>query len=167
MITQTARKIPVFALTITMLAMVMGCSSQPAQNSARPPARDALVGTHGVGAKAAAIAYQQIGVPYRYGGATTQGVDCSGLVHYAYGRAGKPVARTTDALWSSTASVPRGELQVGDLLFFDIDGKIAHVGLYLGNQDFVHAPSSGRTVTVERLNSPFYDAAFIRGGRPK
>ncbi|MDH5622789.1 MAG: C40 family peptidase [Gammaproteobacteria bacterium] len=167
MITQTARKIPIFALTITMLAVVMGCSSQPVQNAARPPARDALVRTHGIGEKAAAIAYQQVGVPYRYGGATAQGFDCSGLVHYAYGRAGKPIARTTGALWSSTTSVSRGALQVGDLLFFDIDGKISHVGLYLGNEKFVHAPSSGRTVTVERLNSPFYEAAFIRGGRPK
>jgi len=167
MITQTVRKIRIFAFTITTLAMVVGCSSQAVQNTARPPARDALVRTHSVGEKAAAIAYQQVGVPYRFGGANTQGFDCSGLVHYAYGRAGKPIARTTGALWSSTTSVSRGELRVGDLLFFDIDGKIAHVGLYLGHENFVHAPSSGRTVTVERLNSPFYEAAFIRGGRPK
>lgn len=167
MITQTARKIPAFALTITMLAMMMGCSSQVVHDAGQSPPRATAVRAHSVGEKAAVIAYQQVGVPYRYGGASSQGFDCSGLVHFAYGRAGKRIARTTAGLWSNTASVQRSELQVGDVLFFDIDGKMSHVGLYLGDQRFVHAPSTGRTVTVEELNTPFYAEAFIRGGRPR
>lgn len=167
MITQTAGKIPAFALTITMLGLVMGCSSQAVNDVNRSPSAEQPVRTHSVGENAAAIAYQQVGVPYRYGGANAQGFDCSGLVHYAYGRAGKRIARTTGGLWSSTASVQRAELQVGDVLFFDIDGKMSHVGLYLGEQRFVHAPSTGRTVTVEKLSSPFYAQAFVRGGRPR
>lgn len=75
--------------------------------------------------------------------------------------------RTTGQLWAATATVQREQLQEGDLLFFKVDGKMSHVGMYLGSQRFVHAPSSGRTVSVESLDSPFYAAAFIRGGRPK
>ena len=57
-------------------------------------------------------------------------------------------------------------IRVGDLLFFRIEGKMSHVGMYIGNRRFVHAPSSGRTVTVENLDSEFYRNAFIRAGRP-
>ncbi len=167
MITQTARKIPIFAFTITMLGLISGCSSQAVNEPARSPAREAVVRPQSLGEKAAAIAFDQVGAPYRYGGAARSGFDCSGLVHYAYGHAGKTVARTTGELWSSTSSIRREDLQVGDMLFFHIEGKMSHVGLYLGGQRFVHAPSSGRTVAVAKLNSPYYAAAFIRGGRPK
>jgi len=119
-----------------------------------------------VGEMAAAIAMDQVGVPYRYGGSTPSGFDCSGLVQYSYSQAGKLMPRTTGQLWSSTQAVGRRELRVGDLLFFNIDGKMSHVGLYLGGRRFVHAPSSGRTVTVASLDSSFYKKAFIRGGRP-
>ncbi|MGI9237712.1 MAG: C40 family peptidase [Woeseiaceae bacterium] len=116
---------------------------------------------------AARIALDQVGVPYRYGGSSPSGFDCSGLVQYSYSRAGKPIARTTNQLWSSTQAVGRQELRVGDLLFFSIEGKMSHVGLYLGQQRFVHAPSSGRSVTVASLDAPFYQSAFLRAGRPR
>lgn len=58
-------------------------------------------------------------------------------------------------------------MRTGDLLFFNIDGKLSHVGLYLGDGRFVHAPSSGRVVSVEDLGSDFYRAAFIGAGRPR
>jgi cell wall-associated NlpC family hydrolase len=58
-------------------------------------------------------------------------------------------------------------LRVGDLLFFDIDGKVSHVGLYLGRRRFVHAPSTGREVTIEELDSGYYRKTFVRGGRPQ
>ena len=50
---------------------------------------------------------------------------------------------------------------------FSIEGKMSHVGLYLGGDRFVHAPKSGRTVSVESLSSPFYSQAFLRAGRPR
>jgi cell wall-associated NlpC family hydrolase len=88
-------------------------------------------------------------------------------VQYSYSRAGKSVPRTTSQLWSATSTVRREDLQVGDLLFFKIEDKMSHVGMYIGEQQFVHAPSSGRTVTVGKLTSPYYSSAFIRAGRPK
>jgi len=120
-----------------------------------------------VGEKAAAVALEQVGVPYRYGGTTTSGFDCSGLVQFSYRHAGKNLPRTTGQLWSSTASIGRDDIQAGDLLFFSIDGKMSHVGMYVGKQQFVHAPSSGRTVIVAKLTSPYYASAFIRAGRPR
>jgi len=119
----------------------------------------------GVGTRAATVALDQVGVPYRYGGNSPRGFDCSGLVQYSYSRVGRALPRTTSQLWSVTSDVRRDDLQAGDILFFRIEGKMSHVGLYVGNGRFVHAPSSGRSVSVESLGSPFYAAAFIRGGR--
>jgi cell wall-associated NlpC family hydrolase len=109
---------------------------------------------------------RQVGVPYRYGGSTASGFDCSGLVQYAYANAGRRVPRTTADLWRQIRPVHAENLEVGDILFFDIEGKIGHVGLYLGERRFVHAPASGREVTIEDLDSAFYRQAFVRGGRP-
>jgi cell wall-associated NlpC family hydrolase len=63
--------------------------------------------------------------------------------------------------------VPDRDLEVGDVLFFNIEGKVSHVGLYLGSGRFVHAPATGREVTIAELDSDFYRNAFIRGGRPR
>ena len=118
------------------------------------------------GEQAAVIAVRQIGIPYRYGGSTTQGFDCSGLVQYAYAKAGKHIPRTTAQQWQQLQPIRKDSLRVGDLLFFNIDGKIAHVGLYLGSRRFVHAPATGREVSIAELDSGFYRQAFVRGGRP-
>lgn len=120
-----------------------------------------------IGQEAAAIAQRQVGAPYRYGGHTPTGFDCSGLVHYSYQRAGKVVPRTTTQLWNSTHVIARDDMRAGDVLFFRIDGKMSHVGMYIGNNRFVHAPSSGKSVSIESLTSDFYRGAFIRAGRPR
>jgi cell wall-associated NlpC family hydrolase len=167
MITQAAFKIPIFALTITMLSLVSACSSQPVDSAPRPNSDMSRVPVQSVGARAAAVALEQVGVPYRYGGTTTRGFDCSGLVQFSYRNAGKNVPRTTGQLWTSSTSVDRDDIQAGDLLFFSFEGKMSHVGMYVGKQQFVHAPSSGRTVTVANLRSPFYASALVRAGRPR
>ncbi len=125
------------------------------------PARTTL------GERAAAVALEQVGVPYRYGGASPSGFDCSGLVHYSYSHAGKALPRTTAGLWAELAPVETGGMRAGDLLFFSIEGKMSHVGMYLGGGRFVHAPSSGRAVSIESLDSDFYRHALIRAGRPR
>src|SRR5210317_619127 len=156
MIAQPVRKIRGFALAITMLAIAACASSPPASNSA---------GSIAVGDRAAAIALEQVGTPYLYGGNTPGGFDCSGLVHYAYRLAGANVPRTTKALWSAADTVKDRDLRAGDLLFFNIDGKMSHVGMYIGDGQFVHAPQSGRTVSVMSMDAPFYKAALLRAGR--
>jgi cell wall-associated NlpC family hydrolase len=61
--------------------------------------------------------------------------------------------------------VDGSQLRAGDILFFRIEGKVSHVGMYLDDGQFVHAPASGRHVSIESLHSDFYRQAFIRGGR--
>lgn len=142
---------------IALLAVLLGgagCSSSPAVGN-------------GVGERAATVALGQVGTPYRYGGSTPSGFDCSGLVHYAYASAGLNIPRTTAGLWSDLAPVPERDMRSGDLLFFSIDGKMSHVGLYIGKGQFVHAPSSGKRVSVESLGSRYYKNAFVRAGRPR
>lgn len=146
-------------LTLIAAAMLAlgGCASSPVASN--------HMADH-VGDRAARAALSQVGTPYRYGGATPAGFDCSGLVHYSYQQAGMSIPRTTAGQWARLAPVGNREMRKGDLLFFSIDGKMSHVGLYLGNGKFVHAPSSGRRVEIERLDSDFYRQAFLRAGRP-
>jgi len=157
MIAQPARLFRVFSLAITVLA-ISACASNPADTASSQAAHK--------GQRAAMVALDQVGVPYRYGGSTPQGFDCSGLVQFSYSRAGVSVPRTTGQLWSASTIVGEDDLRAGDILFFRIDGKMSHVAMYLGDRRFVHAPQSGRRVSVDSLESPFYNAALIRAGRP-
>jgi cell wall-associated NlpC family hydrolase len=155
-------------LVSALLLLNAACSTQQTVPSGSPEsARAGPQQPAAIGERAAAVALQQVGAPYRYGGSSPAGFDCSGLVHYSYARAGMPVARTTAALWSTLAPVDSGRMRTGDLLFFRIEGKVSHVGLYLGGGRFVHAPSSGRRVAVENLDDAFYRQALIRAGRPR
>lgn len=166
MIAQPARIIRIFALTITVLCVSTACLSLPRESAWDNPRTTTVPMSVNTGARAAAYALQQVGVPYRYGGSSPGGFDCSGLVQYSYSQAGLSVARTTAQLWSTTQAVARQDLQIGDLLFFRFDGKMSHVAMYIGGQRFVHAPSSGKTVTVASLNSAYYQRAFMRARRP-
>jgi cell wall-associated NlpC family hydrolase len=170
MISQPALRVRQLALIAFIAVVAAACSSQPSVVPPEKKDRRVIVPpptTSAVGERAAAIAMGQVGVPYRYGGSSPTGFDCSGLVHYAYANVGKSVPRTTAGLWTALAPVDKANMRVGDLLFFSIAGKMSHVGLYLGRRQFVHAPSTGRFVSVESLDSDYYRRAFIRAGRPK
>jgi cell wall-associated NlpC family hydrolase len=156
------------ALFVVGLAMA-GCSSTPQTRTANDHGSGSKGGSSEVrdqsAESASEVALSQVGVPYRYGGSSRSGFDCSGLVYYAYAQVGKQVPRTTGELWRSARPISEGELLEGDVLFFSIKGKMSHVGLYLGDGQFVHAPSSAKRVSVARLDSGYYRQAFIRGGR--
>src|SRR5687767_10734554 len=107
--------------------------------------------------RAASSALKMVGKPYRYGGSSPAGFDCSGLVQYSYKQAGVSLPRSTDELLRTSVPLRGMNLRRGDLLFFDQDGKKkSHVGLYLGDGRFVHAPSSGKSVRTDRLDSPYW-----------
>ena len=73
--------------------------------------------------------------------------------------------RTTGQLWRDSLTVNRSELRKGDLLFFSVDGKMQHVGLYVGGDRFIHAPSTGKRVALESLESRYYADALLRTAR--
>ncbi|MEW6517607.1 MAG: C40 family peptidase [candidate division FCPU426 bacterium] len=102
------------------------------------------------------------GKPYRYGGTTPAGFDCSGLVQYVFRQAaGVALPRTSRRQFAATRHVPLGGEEPADLLFFDINGRgISHVGIYLGKGRFVHAPSSGGEVKISDANEPYWRSRF-------
>jgi cell wall-associated NlpC family hydrolase len=106
-----------------------------------------------------------VGKPYRYGSAGPESFDCSGLVEYSFNRAGVSVPRTSAAQYRAANQVSLANARSGDLLFFGTRKNISHVAIYLGEQQFVHAPSSGKNVTVANLNSNWYRNNFIAVGR--
>jgi len=107
--------------------------------------------------RAAAEAVKLVGAPYRYGGMTPKGFDCSGLVLYSYRQAGVALPHSTDQQRHLGKPVRRSELRPGDLVFFDQQGKKhGHVAIYVGNGEMVHAPSSGKRVRRDRLDSPYW-----------
>ena len=103
-----------------------------------------------LGQRAVRIAAAELGVPYRYGGGSPSGFDCSGLVAYVYERLGIRLPHNAAAQYSYGRAVDRGHLRPGDLVFFH---GLGHVGLYIGRGRIIHAPQSGERVSIQSLAS--------------
>jgi cell wall-associated NlpC family hydrolase len=103
------------------------------------------------------VAMQYIGTPYVWAGASPGGFDCSGLVMYSYSQVGVSLPHSSYAMWSDGVSVPRDQLQPGDIVFFD---GLGHVGIYIGGGEFVHAPHTGTVVQVSSLDSGSYAGSY-------
>lgn len=144
---------PSWLLGISLLAVAGGCAHEPVSSSAMSGGG---AGNH-VAERAATYAERMVGRPYRYGGASPSGFDCSGLVKWSFARAGLALPHGTDHLLRLSRPVSLGQLRRGDLLFFDQQGrKASHVGIYLGDGRFVHAPSTGRHVYISELTDPYW-----------
>ena len=111
-------------------------------------------------ADAASIAARYLGVPYVWGGASPSGFDCSGLVMYVYAQLGVSLPHYTVSQWNATTPIPTSALAPGDLVFFD---GLSHVGIYIGNGQFIHAPHTGTVVQIASLSG--YWAAHLDGAR--
>jgi cell wall-associated NlpC family hydrolase len=110
-------------------------------------------------------AVAQLGQPYRYGGsAPGQGFDCSGLVYYTHSRAALPVPRASTDLYRESKRKDADELTPGDLVFFRTRSTPSHVGIYLGNGQFLHAPYTGEAVRTESLLEGYWYERFIGAG---
>jgi len=118
------------------------------------------------GVQIAELAASMVGTPYRYGGSTPDtGFDCSGLVHYSFRQNGISVPRTSLEQFRTAAKISLNDARAGDILFFEDQEKLSHVGIFIGDGRFVHAPTSGRSVSVASLDNPYYQMHLVGVGR--
>lgn len=158
--------LPVLA---AMAAAMTGCAGAPTTPVDQAPGRVTLeprIADEAVGGAIADVAMGMVGTRYLYGGTDPlQGFDCSGLVYYSYGQAGYQVPRTSRELFRAARKISVGEADPGDLMFFQDQSKLSHVGIYLGDGRFVHAPANGQNVTVGSLDSHYYREHLVAVGR--
>jgi cell wall-associated NlpC family hydrolase len=148
-------------------------AAAPAAPAAAADAAAAAVsgGGGGGGPKALAAlkeAQKYTGTAYKWGGSTPQtGFDCSGLVQWAYAKAGVQIPRVTDAQFAAGNGKPvgRDKLVAGDLVFFGKPGNIYHVGISMGGDKFLHAPKTGDVVKVASLKDSYFSQNFAGGRR--
>ena len=142
-------------LAVLLALFLAGCASAP--HRAPETSTRSIRASAEMSDDAATHAASMVGRPYKYGGATPSGFDCSGLIQYSYAKAGLALPHGTDKLRSVSRSVKASDLRRGDLVFFNQEGKrYGHAGIYLGNGRFVHAPSSGKSVRTDSLDAAYW-----------
>lgn len=163
-------------LGVGLLALLLAaCASEPPRRSAASPSHTPLQIVDVAPSDPARAtdvlmrAIGLIGTPYRYGGNTPEtGFDCSGLVNYVYrDMAALDLPRTSRAIAEIAAPKVRGyQLASGDLVFFANGGTVSHIGIYVGDGRFVHAPNSGGTVRLDFIDSPYWREHYVGAKRP-
>lgn len=136
---------------ILALALVLSIPAARAQSDVQAPAAEVVV-------RALAL----VDVPYRYGGRTPAGFDCSGYVGYVFSESvGLSLPRRAEDMGRVGEKLDRNELAPGDLVFFNTLGRrFSHVGIYVGDGQFAHAPARRGRVRVERIDEPYWRARY-------
>jgi len=147
-------------LAIIAFSLILsGCGSNPRYKSGKTSAtKQSIVNA----------AKKMLGVKYSYGGTSpSRGFDCSGLVQYSHKTAGVSIPRTTSQQFKSAKRISRRYLKAGDLVFFKtaVSRIASHVGIYLGNNKFIHAPSSGKRVKISSMKEKYWRKRFTGAGR--
>ena len=154
---------------LAALLFASGCAASrvaPPLHPGGPPGAPGTSSASTPAASAATIALSLLGRPYRNGGADPTGFDCSGLVQYAWGRAGLAVPRSVREQMRLGVPLAESEIEAGDLLFFAIDGRtVSHVAIATGPDRFVHAPSTRGVVREERLSADYWRRRFTGARR--
>jgi cell wall-associated NlpC family hydrolase len=156
---------------VSVAAALAGCAilaKEPVPIGETPPIaeRPPISGRPSVdasmGEAVVALARQQVGAPYRWGGSNPSGFDCSGLVRYVYAQVGVSLPHNAAQQYRLGTPVPRAGLEPGDLVFFD---RLRHNGIYVGDGRFVHARQTGRGVNIARLDDGWYASHWVGGRR--
>ncbi len=155
--TNIYRDFSIRAILLAGIVLFSGCASVPEN---KPLADHSSTVDYALSLK---------GAPYRYGKSSpAEGFDCSGFVKHVYEHQGISLPRTSQGMAQSLTEVPKNELHSGDLVFFNTNGKpFSHVGIYVDNDDFIHAPSQ-RTgkVLVSSLKNKYWENHFSCARRP-
>ena len=122
-------------------------------------------GTINEGNEVVNYAYKFLGKPYVYGAAGPNAFDCSGLTQYVYNKFGVNISRTTYTQVNEGTKVNKDNLRAGDLVFFNTEGSISHVGIYIGNGEFIHAPRRGKPVMISSLYEGYYAERYATARR--
>ena len=147
-----------------LAVLLVACASAPPPASARlPESSSDRAGFSAKGNEVALFALGLIDTGYRFGGKNPQaGLDCSGMVSYIYDHgAGLKVAGSAADIARKGRPIDRRQLRPGDLVFFNTrNAPFSHVGLYIGDERFIHAPSSNGRVRIDDLNARYYAQRF-------
>lgn len=148
----TVKKTILSFIAIVMLAVI---ANQPNASAAAKPAGSAIVQE----------GKKYLGVPYRYGGSTPRGFDCSGFTSYTFKKKNIYIPRTAPEQFKKGKAVTKKNLKAGDLVFFKTTSKksVSHVGIYIGGNKFIH--SAGRGVSITSINDPYYWKSRYAGAR--
>jgi cell wall-associated NlpC family hydrolase len=149
---------------LLLAALLAGCGGyssidRPAgEPEQRQEANDA-------GKQAVKFAEEFIGTPYRSGGTTSNGVDCSGLTFSVYRRVGVRLPRTSDEQARTGSHIDRNDLRAGDLVFFGRGSNVTHVGIYNHNGEFIHASTRAHSVRYDSLDTKYFSDRYIGARR--
>jgi len=139
--------------------------AHPAPATAPRSGTPAPTGT-AIGYSITGTALKLRGTPYRNGGSDPTGFDCSGFVRYVFAQHGVTVPRKVTEQYRAGHDVPAAQLEPGDLVFFTtVAPGASHVGIALGGDTFVHAPSTTGEVRIERLSAPYWSTRFVGARR--
>jgi cell wall-associated NlpC family hydrolase len=135
--------------------------------SNKPQQQPAAKGDRDMGAIAARTAERFVGIPYRWGGENVvDGMDCSGFVRAVYNLCGLNIPRTSREQFKAGEAVAKDDLRDGDLIFFGAsEYSINHVGIYVGNNRFVHAPKRGEDIRVTSVEESYFEKRFVGARR--
>jgi cell wall-associated NlpC family hydrolase len=163
--TRLARALALGAATATLAACTVSprYTTQPVQRTKVSPGAEArsLEGNAVV-----EEAQRYLGSPYRNGGTTQSGIDCSGLSWAVYKSFGVALPRTSSAQSRFGAPVDRTALRPGDLVFFRTNGSsVSHVGIYAGDGEFIHASTTHRRVKFDRLDNKYFRRRYVTARR--
>jgi cell wall-associated NlpC family hydrolase len=150
-------------LAVAATAVLAGCTSAPRYRSSPVEVSSSDVD----GNEVVAEAKKYLGVPYRNGGTTTNGLDCSGLVVTVYKNFGVALPRTSHDQSNFGTKVGRSQLEPGDLVFFRTAGttRISHVGIYSGGGEFIHASTRSKRVKYDRLDNKYFRKRYATARR--